>query len=458
LKSYRLDSRAGRRRLERLAARRRDVLDPKTVRAAAKIVERVRKGGDRALLESVCRLDGYPAASVAELELSRPEGGAGVYGAPTPEGLHTGFAETLEHAIAAVERYHRPQVRAGYRLDEGGVVLEELRTPLGRVGLYVPGGRASYPSTVVMTAIPARLAGVPEIVVATPPGPYRANPALRYTLHRLGIREVWGMGGAHAVAALAYGTESIRRVDLIAGPGSAWVAAAKSLVAGDVGIDSLAGPSEVVVVAEGGAARDDGAVDRLAADLLAQAEHDPRAAAVLITDDRRLAKRVCRRVGERLADLPTAETARASLAAFGAAFVVASMDEAADVVERLAPEHLQLVGPGAEALADDGAGRRPLPAGAIFLGLSTPEVFGDYVAGPNHVLPTCGTARFASALGVDDFVRRSHRVRFSEAAARRAAPAAIALAEAEGLPAHAASARLRLGETGREAGGEEGPR
>lgn len=443
LRIFRIDSRAGARRLDRLAARGRDVLDAKTVRAAAKIVERVRKGGDRALLDHVRRLDGHAASSVAELELTR---GASVVGPPTPEGLPKGFADALEQAVAAVERYHRPQVRKGYRLDEGGVALEELVTPLSRVGLYVPGGRASYPSTVVMTAVPARLAGVREIVVATPPGPYRSNPALRYTLHRLGVHEVWGMGGAHAVAALAYGTETIRRVDLIAGPGNAWVAAAKSLVAGEVKIDSIAGPSEVVVVAEGAAVAADGAIDRLAADLLAQAEHDPRAAAVLVTDDPRVAKRVARRVEERLKDLPTAKTAGESLAAFGAAFVVGSMAEAADVVARLAPEHLQLVGPGAEALAEPGPGRRPLPAGAIFLGASTPEVFGDYVAGPNHVLPTCGTARFASALGVEDFVRRSHRVRYSEEAARRAAPAAVALAEAEGLPAHAASARLRLAE------------
>jgi histidinol dehydrogenase len=422
------------------------------MRAAAKIVERVRKGGDRALLDHVRRLDGYRAASVAELELGRSAGDSGGLEPPAPEELPAGFAEALEQAIAAVERFHRPQVRAGYRLEQDGVLLEELRTPLARVGLYVPGGWACYPSTVVMTVVPARLAGVPEIVVATPPGPYRSHPALRYTLDRLGVHEVWGMGGAHAVAALAYGTETIRRVDLIAGPGNAWVAAAKRVVAGEVKVDAIAGPSEVVVVAEGAAAQRDAAVDRLAADLLAQAEHDPRASAVLVTDDFRLAKRVSRRAEERLADLPTAATAAASLASFGAAFVVGSMAEAAAVVERLAPEHLQLVGPAAEALAEPANGRRPLPAGAIFLGGSTPEVFGDYLAGPNHVLPTCGTARFASALGVDDFVRRSHRVRYSAEAARRAAPAALVLAEAEGLPAHAASARLRLAGSGDDGG------
>jgi len=297
---------------------------------------------------------------------------------------------------------------------------------------------------VVMAAVPARLAGVSEIVVATPPATlFAATPAgaaLRYTLRRLAIDEVWGMGGAHAVAALAYGTETIRRVDKIVGPGNAWVTAAKSLVAGAVAIDGVAGPSEVVIVVDGA---DDGGraasrAERVAADLLAQAEHDPRAAAVLITDSAPLAKEVARQVAAALPELATAATARKALATFGAAFVVPSIEEAVPLVEAIAPEHLQLVGPAAEALAD-----RPLPAGAIFVGADTPEVFGDYVAGPSHVLPTCGTARFASALGVEDFVRRSHLIRTTSAAARRMAPAAAVLADAEGLPAHARAARLR---------------
>ncbi|MFP3940805.1 MAG: histidinol dehydrogenase, partial [Thermoanaerobaculia bacterium] len=434
LKVFAADGRAGRRRVERLVGRGREILDPKTLRATRKIVEGVRKGGDRALLRYVRRLDGFPAASMADVELQRSAslggGGAAGPGPPTPEGLPQGFAEALEEAIAAVTRYHRPQVHEGYRQEEDGVVVEERRSPLGRVGIYVPGGRASYPSTVVMTAIPARLAGVEEIVAATPPGPYRANAALRYTLHRLKVDEVWGMGGAHAVAALAYGTGSIRAVDKIVGPGNAWVTAAKSVVAAQVGIDSLAGPTEVVIVADGALEGDDGAVERLAADLLAQAEHDPRAAAVLVAHGdrraRRLARKVAKRVEARLEGLETAATARASLRAFGAALVVDTLEEAAALVERLAPEHLQLVGPDAESLAERTGPH--LPAGAIFVGSATPEVFGDYVAGPSHVLPTCGTARFASALGVEDFVRRSHVVRFSEEAARAHAPAARALA------------------------------
>jgi len=421
------DSRSGRRAVERLVRRGDAVLDDKTLRKAEKIVREVRKKGDRALLDFARRLDGAEANSVAELALSSEP--------VDPGDLPAGFVEALERAIAAVERYHAPQARTGYRLEEEGIELEERIMPLERVGLYVPGGRASYPSTVVMTVVPARVAGVQEIAVATPPGSYRSNPALRYTLARLGVTEVWGMGGAHAVAAFAYGTETIRRVDKIAGPGNAWVTAAKKLVVGDVGIDGIAGPSEVVIVAD-----PDSDPGDLAADLLAQAEHDPLAAAVLITTDAKLAKRVSAEIDRQLESLSTAETARASLEKFGAALVVKGLEEALDLVEKIAPEHLQLVGREAEVL-----GLHVRAAGAIFLGGSSPEVFGDYVAGPSHVLPTCGSARFASALGVEDFLRRSHTIRFAPAAASHRAAAAAALADAEGLPAHAASARRRLG-------------
>ena len=428
LKIAKADSRAGSKAVERLVRRGESILDAKTLRRAEKIVQDVRKRGDRALFDYARKLDGASGETVADLAL-----------VPTPDedgaGMPAGFVEAIERAIAAVERFHRPQVRTGYRLEEEGVELEERITPLRRVGLYVPGGRASYPSTVVMTVVPARIAGVEEIVVATPSGSYRSNPALRYTLARLGVTEVWGMGGAHAVAAFAYGTETIRRVDKIAGPGNAWVTAAKKLVVGDVAIDGLAGPSEVVIVAD--ASADPGDV---AADLLAQAEHDPLAAAVLITTAAKLAKRVSAEVDRQLADLSTAETARASLGNFGAALVVADLEEALALAERIAPEHLQLVGPEAETLAP-----RVRSAGAIFIGAATPEVFGDYVAGPSHVLPTCGSARFASSLGVEDFLRRSHTIRFTPGAASRRAAAAATLADAEGLPAHAAAARRRLG-------------
>lgn len=428
MKVWKAESPEGRQAVERLIARGGRILDAETLGRAARIVEDVRGEGDAALLRYARELDGAVAETAADLALIPDRTGS--------EELPAGFVDAMEEAISAVERFHVPQVRQGYIQESEGVTLEERIEPLRRVGVYVPGGRASYPSTVIMTVVPARVAGVQEIAVATPPGSWRSNAALRWTLARLGVREVWGMGGAHAVAAFAYGTETIRRVDKIVGPGNSWVTAAKKLVVGDVAIDGIAGPSEVVIVADGSAAA---YAPQLAADLLAQAEHDPQAAAVLITSDSGVAELVAAQIDRQLGSLATAETARASLERFGALLVVDAMEEAVDLVSRVAPEHLQLVGPAAEALAD-----RITAAGAIFLGPSTPEVFGDYIAGPSHVLPTCGSARFASSLGVEDFLRRSHRIRFTpEAAARRAAAAAV-LADVEGLPAHAASARWRL--------------
>jgi histidinol dehydrogenase len=425
---WKASSPEGREAVERLIARGSQILDAETLGRAAQIVGDVRRDGDAALLGFVRELDGAAVETVSDLTLEPDQ--------PDESLLPAGFVDAMEEAIAAVERFHAPQVRQGYVQEEDGVTLEERIEPLRRVGVYVPGGRAAYPSTVLMTVVPARVAGVREIAVATPPGSWRANPALRWTLHRLGVWEIWGMGGAHAVAALAYGTETVRRVDKIVGPGNAWVTAAKKLVVGDVAIDGIAGPSEVVIVAdEKGAAY----ASHLAADLLAQAEHDPLAAAVLISTDTMSASLIDTQVDLQLDHLSTAATARASLERFGAVLVVDSMDEALDLVNRIAPEHLQLIGPKAEALAD-----RVTAAGAIFLGPHTPEVFGDYIAGPSHVLPTCGSARFASSLGVEDFLRRSHRIRFTPEAAARRAASAVVLAEAEGLPAHASSARRRL--------------
>ncbi|MEM7482473.1 MAG: histidinol dehydrogenase [Acidobacteriota bacterium] len=432
LKVVRADSGRGRRALAKLFGRQRQVLDPKVVRGARKLVAAVRDKGDPALLEAVRRLDRVAVKSASELRL------------PVPvlkeerAGLPAGFAGALERAIGAVEAYHAKQVREAEKrqsIDQrNGVVVESHRRPLRRVGVYVPGGLAAYPSTVVMTVVPARAAGVREIAVTTPPAAFGGNTALRYTLAHLGVEEIWGIGGAQAVAAFAYGTETVPRVDKIVGPGNAWVTAAKREVVGDVGIDGLAGPSEVVVVASDGA---DPAV--IAADLLAQAEHDERAAAVLLTPRRRFARQVADEVSRQLLALSTAATAAKSLAAFGLAAVVENLEEAVALAEDLAPEHLQLVGTEAEALAD-----RFERAGAVFVGAATPEVFGDYVAGPSHVLPTGGSARFASGLGVEDFVRRGHTVRFSAEAASRWAAAAATLADAEGLPAHAAAARKRL--------------
>lgn len=421
-----LESAGGRAALHRLVARGASVISPAVSRQAARLVRAVRRHGDPALLEAVRRLDGVAAAGAIDLRRSPA--------LETPQALPPGFEEALECSIVAVERFHSRQVVPGFVLESAGVAVEQRRTPLRRIGLYVPGGRAVYPSTVVMTVIPARIAGVAEIVVATPPRAFAESAALRHTLARLGVGEVWTMGGAHAIAALAYGTETIARVDKILGPGNAWVAAAKRLVDGDVAVDGVAGPSEVVIVASAGAD-----CELLAADLLAQAEHDPRAAAVLITTERELARATAAAVERQLVGLATATTARASLRAFGVALWAPTLAAAHAAAEELAPEHLQLVGREAEELA--GSVRA---AGAVFVGATTPEVFGDYVAGPSHVLPTCGTARFASALGVEDFVRRSHVVRFDADAAGAWAGAAAALADAEGLPAHAAAARLRL--------------
>ena len=419
--------------LQRLDRRGDYTLAGETLEGARAIVDAVRAGGDAALVEHVRRFDGDAgAARAAHLRLdvgSVDAAGAQVEDAELPAELRA----AVDRAIAAVERFYAPQVPRSHREVDDGVRLEERVLPFRRVGLYVPGGRFPYPSTVIMSAVPARLAGVEEIVVATPPGAYRDSAALRAVCRRAGVTEVWGMGGAHAVAALAYGTETVRPVDFIAGPGNAWVTAAKRLVSRDVGIDKEAGPSEVVIVADESAP-----ADVIAADLLAQAEHDPQAAAVLITTSRRLAVAVAAEVERQLGSLPTRDTAAASLSGLSCALVAADWEQALTVAERIAPEHLQLIGPDAEALED-----RIRCSGAVFVGAATPTVFGDYLAGPSHVLPTGGAARHASGLGPLDFVRRQHHAAFSAAAAAVAAPLAAAFARQEGLEAHARSASLR---------------
>ncbi len=420
--------------LARLLGRAERVLDRTVESGAIRLVRQVRRGGDAALLEAVRRLDG--AGAVPE-GATRADGLRLVVASADEEArsLPAKLLSALDEAIDAVTAFYRPQLpEPVFRLERSGLVLEEVRTPLARVGLYVPGGRAVYPSTVIMSAVPARLAGVTEIVVATPPAAFRQAAALRYVLARLEVDEIWGMGGAHAVAALAYGTETIRRVDKICGPGNAWVTAAKRFVAGDVGIDSLAGPTEVLILADAGANP-----AWVAADLLAQAEHDPHAAAVLLTSSRELGEAVLVELERQLPSLATAATAREALEGSGAILLVAGAEEALELAEAIAPEHLQLVGPEVEALAP-----RVRSAGAVFVGASSAEVFGDYLAGPSHVLPTCGSARFTSALGVEDFQRRSHRIRVEPAAAARLAEATALLAEAEGLPAHRAAALARL--------------
>ena len=307
------------------------------------------------------------------------------------------------------------------------------------MGIYIPGGRAAYPSTVLMTAVPARVAGVREIVLVTPPGPGgRVEPAVLAAARIAGVTEGWRVGGAQAVAALAYGTATIRRVDKIVGPGNIYVALAKARVFGEVGIDMLAGPSEVVVVADAGADP-----EWAAGDLLAQAEHDPMARALLITDSDALISRVAAALEGQLASLPRREIAGKALEANGALIRVATLDDAVELANRLAPEHLELMVRVPAALLP-----RVRHAGAVFMGAHPPEVVGDYVAGPNHVLPTAGTARFASPLGPEDFVTRSSVIEYSPRGLAAALPHLRTLAGVEGLTGHGRAAELRLGNDG----------
>jgi histidinol dehydrogenase len=320
-------------------------------------------------------------------------------------------------------------------VDADGVRLALRPRPLASVGLYVPGGRAAYPSSVLMNAIPARVAGVGRLAMTVPAPGGVLNPLVLAAAQLVGIDEIYRVGGAQAIAALAYGTRSIAAVDKIVGPGNAYVAAAKRRVFGRVGIDTIAGPTEIVVVADRG-----NDPRWIAADLLSQAEHDTTAQAILVTNDPGFAAAVENAVAAQLAHLPRAEVARQSWTEHGVLLLVAGWDEVPALIDRLAPEHVELALDEAEALAE-----RINHAGAIFLGSWTPEAIGDYIAGPNHVLPTGRSARFASGLGVLDFVKRTSLVRCEQASLAALAPAAIRLAEAEGLDAHALSLSIRLG-------------
>ncbi|MBC7933464.1 MAG: histidinol dehydrogenase, partial [Rubrivivax sp.] len=309
-------------------------------------------------------------------------------------------------------------------------------TPIEAAGLYVPGGTASYPSSVVMNVVPAQVAGVARIAVVTPPRTLGDTPAVAAALLELGVEEIYQVGGAQSVAALAYGTETIPRVDIITGPGNRFVAAAKKHVFGAVGIDSIAGPSEVVVLADGTAS-----ARFVAADLLAQAEHGEDASAVLITTDSELAECVASEVVRQAETLPRRKIIARSLADFGAIFVAGNIEEACEIVNELAPEHLEII-----ARDEDEIAARVRHAGAIFFGAHTPEAVGDYFAGPNHVLPTGGTSRFSSALGVHNFLRRTSIIRYTRDELSETARMIASLAEAEGLDAHARSALIRLEE------------
>ncbi len=343
--------------------------------------------------------------------------------------------EALQIARARIEAYHRRQVPADDRyVDPLGVELGSRWTAIEAVGLYVPGGSAAYPSSVLMNAVPAKVAGVPRLVMAVPAPDGALNPLVLAAARLAGIDEIFRVGGAQAIAALAYGTKTIAPVAKIVGPGNAYVAAAKRIVFGKVGIDTVAGPSEVLIIADR-----DGNADWIAADLLAQAEHDASAQAILITDSATLAEQVERAVAAQLAALPRGKVASASWRDYGAIIIVPTIEQALPLVDALAPEHVEIVAADAERLA-----KAIRNAGAIFLGPHTPEVIGDYVAGSNHVLPTARAARFSSGLGVLDFLKRTSILKCGPEQLRALADAAMTLASAEGLEAHARSVAIRL--------------
>jgi histidinol dehydrogenase len=392
------------------------------------IIADVRARGDAALIDYTNRFDRM-AVTVEGLRVTRAE----IHHAISQCDHET--LEALKLAHARIKSHHARQLPKDDRYrDTIGVELGHRWTAIEAVGLYVPGGTASYPSSVLMNAVPAQVAGVPRIVMVVPTPDGQLNPLVLAAAELAGVSEIYRIGGAQAVAALAYGTASIAPVAKIVGPGNAYVAAAKRRVFGQVGIDMIAGPSEVVIMADGHANP-----DWVAADLLAQAEHDTAAQSILITDSAELADAVVAAVDGRLKTLPRREIASASWRDFGAVILVDSLSDAIPLVDRLAPEHLEIESADAEELA-----ARVRNAGAIFIGAYTPEAVGDYVGGSNHVLPTARSARFSSGLGVLDFMKRTSLLKCDAHALRLIGPAAIALGKAEGLDAHALSVAVRL--------------
>lgn len=414
-------------RLQAIADRTGDGRLRQEEEKVASILEQVRSGGDRALLDLSERFDGVrPEPLRLPAERLRQAWEA------TPARLR----EALELAHQRILDFHRRQRPQDLSVEgPHGERLGRRWRPVERAGLYVPGGRAAYPSTVLMNAVPAIVAGVDRVVMVTPPGPGgEPNETVLAAAHLAGVEEVYRVGGAQAVAALAFGTETIPRVDVISGPGNLWVTLAKKAVYGRVGIDSLAGPSEVLVIADHTAR-----ADQVAADLMAQAEHDPLAAAILITTSRELAEAVPAAIEAQLANHPRAAITRQALNDWGLIVVTDDLVQAAALSDRFAPEHLELLVENPGPLAE-----RIRHAGAIFLGPWTPEAVGDYLAGPNHTLPTSGTARFAGALCVETFLRHTSLITFNHQALVATGDAVIQLAESEGLHSHAESVRRRL--------------
>ena len=393
------------------------------------ILREVKARGDAAVVDYTMRFDGY-ALSQNDDWLITADRCREAY-----ERLEPNLRDALELAAERIRAYHSDQLPDNRDFtDDVGVRQGAIWRPVDSAGLYVPGGRAAYPSSLLMNAIPARVAGVERLVVVTPTPKGNSNPLVLAAAHIAGVDEIWRIGGAQAIGALAYGTDKIAPVDVITGPGNAWVAEAKRQMFGVVGIDMVAGPSEILVIADA-----DNDPDWIAADLLSQAEHDPTSQSILITDDEAFGAQVADCIDLQFASLATAETAQASWSDFGVIIVVDSLDRSVELANALAAEHVELAVADPEPLLH---GIRH--AGSVFLGRMTPEAIGDYVAGPNHVLPTGRRARFASGLSVLDFMKRTSFIALDDAALRAIGPAATALAHAEGLPAHAKSVELRL--------------
>jgi histidinol dehydrogenase len=400
--------------------------------AVTRICERVRKRGDQAVISYTRRFDSA-RMSIKSMQVSEKEF------ADAAKKVDRSFSRALNRAAANIKRFHEQQLRKSWmQTDRPGTLLGQLINPVDAVGVYVPGargGKTPLVSSVLMGVIPAKVAGVRQIAMVTPPTRGGGvSPHLLVAAKKAGVDAVYKVGSAWAIAALTYGTETIPKVDVIVGPGNIYVTLAKKILAGSVGIDMVAGPSEILVIAD-----DSARPEFIAADLLSQAEHDVLASAVFITDSDKLAKSVAKEVKKQLAGLARADIAEASLSKFGAIIVVKNIGTAIDMANRIAPEHLELQ--INDALEVVGKIRN---AGAIFVGNYTPEPVGDYIAGPNHVLPTAGTARFASALSVDNFIKKTSLIQYTKKAFQREAPDIIRLAEVEGLGGHAGSIKVRL--------------
>jgi histidinol dehydrogenase len=424
-------SRDAEEKLDKIADRKMGA-DPSIERAVREILERVKQNGDAALLDYTRSFDA-PGITADRLTVTDREIESAY------QLVEAAFVDILRRAVANIEGFHKQQLRSSYFITKtDGSFLGQIVRPLASAGLYIPGGQGGETpliSSVLMNGIPARLAGVPDVAMVTPPRQDGSvNPHLLVAAMEVGITRIHKVGSAWAIGALAFGTAMIPRVDVIVGPGNIYVALAKKMVSGEVAIDLLAGPSEILVIAD-----DQASSDCIAADLLSQAEHDSMASAVLITTNAEVALGTARSLDEQLAKLPRRAIATEALKTYGAIFLVEEIDTALELANRIAPEHLELQVRDPWALLG-----KVENAGAVFLGNWTPEAIGDYFAGPNHVLPTAGTARFASALGVDNFLKRTSVIAYSKAAMERDAEAIVRMAEMEGLEAHAASLRIRL--------------